>query len=67
MESKLSSSAPANPFIKARVIETGEVIEVDDCPVHLGICKCYNMWHFDIEGNVYHDDDLEFIDERLQQ
>lgn len=67
MESKLSTPVPPNPFIKARVIATGEVIEVDDCPVWLGFSNCYNMWHFDNEGNVYHDDELEFIDERLQQ
>ena len=67
MECKLSSSFPSNPFIKARVIATGEVIEVDDCPVWLGFFKCYCMWHFDREGNIFNDDELEFIDERLQQ
>ena len=28
-------------FIKARVIATGQIIEVDDCPIWFGFFKCY--------------------------
>lgn len=54
-------------FIKARVIATGQIIEVDDCPIWFGFFKCYNMWHNDRDGKVYHDDELVFVDKRLQQ
>ena len=55
------------PKIKARVIDTGEEVMVDDQPiVHFGT-SYYNMWHNTENGMTYHDDDLEFIDERLQK
>lgn len=41
--------------IKARVIATGAIVLVDDAPIHN-----------DTEGRVWHDDDLEFLEERLQ-
>lgn len=49
--------------IRARVIETNEEVLVDDKPIDL----CYNMWHNSENGRTYHDDDLEFIDKRLQK
>lgn len=52
--------------IKARVIQTGAIIHVDDTPLSFGLMRIYNMWHNDTEGNVWHDDDLEFLEERLQ-
>jgi len=52
--------------IKARVISTGEVISVDDAPLSFGLLRIYNMWHNDTEGRVWHDDELEFLEERLQ-
>lgn len=54
-------------FVKARVIATGKIIEVDDSPVWFGFFKCYCMWHCDREGNVFHDEELQFLGERLQK
>lgn len=52
--------------IKARVIGTGAIVLVDDAPISFGLLRFYNMWHNDTEGRVWHDDDLEFLEERLQ-
>ena len=49
--------------IKAKVIETGKIMMVDD----EGIDGIYNMWHNDMDGYIYHDDELEFLEERLQK
>ena len=49
--------------LRARVISTGKIVLVDDAPID-GI---YNMWHSASDGSEYHDDELEFIDERLQK
>ncbi len=55
------------PKIKARVIDTDEEVMVDDYPiVDLGT-SYYNMWHDADNGITYHDDDLEFLEERLQK
>ena len=48
--------------IRARVISTNEEVLVDDEPID----SWYNMWHNSENGWTYHDDELEFIDERLQ-
>ena len=53
--------------IKARVIDTGEEVMVDDQPIVQFGTSYYNMWHNTENGMTYHDDDLEFIDERLQK
>ena len=55
------------PKIKARVIDTGEEVMVDDQPIVQFSTSYYNMWHNTENGMTYHDDDLEFIDERLQK
>lgn len=55
------------PKIRARVIETGEEVLVDDHPIEQFGNSWYNMWHSTENHDVYHDDDLEFIDERLQK
>jgi hypothetical protein len=55
------------PKIKARVIDTGEEVMVDDQPIVQFGTSYYNMWHNTENGMTYHDDDLEFIDERLQK
>lgn len=49
--------------IRARVIATNEEVLVDDEPIY----SWYNMWHNSENGWTYHDDDLEFIDKRLQK
>lgn len=49
--------------LRARVISTGKIVLVDDAPID-GI---YNMWHTASDGQEFHDDELEFIDERLQK
>lgn len=49
--------------LRARVISTGKIVLVDDAPID-GI---YNMWHTASDGKEFHDDELEFIDERLQK
>jgi len=36
--------------------------EIDIC----GTCY-YNMWHNTENGKIYHEDDLEFLGERLQK
>ena len=54
-------------MIRARVIETQEVVLVDDEPIYFNHAKCYNMWHNSESGMVYHDYELEFIDKRLQK
>lgn len=53
--------------IRARVIKTNEVVLVDDQPIDFIDTTCYNMWHNSENGMTYHDDDLEFIDKRLQK
>jgi hypothetical protein len=45
---------------------TGQEVQVDDHPMWFGFVKFYNMWHTDLDGNVWHDDELEFLEERLQ-
>lgn len=55
------------PKIKARVIDSGEEVMVDDQPIVKFGTSYYNMWHNTDNGMTYHDDDLEFIDERLQK
>ena len=45
---------------------TGQEVQVDDHPMWFGFVKFYNMWHTDRDGNVWHDDELEFLEERLQ-
>ncbi len=50
------------PRIKAKVRNTGKVIRVDDMPVD----GYYNMWHNDENGTPWHDDELEFMEPRLQ-
>lgn len=55
------------PKIKAIVIETGEEVMVDDHAICMfGICY-YNMWHSTDDGRTYHDDELEFVEKRLQE
>lgn len=49
--------------IKARVKETGQTVMVDDMPVD----GQYNMWHYDKDRHHYHDDELEFLQPRLQE
>lgn len=51
-----------NQYIRARVIESDEEVLVDDFDID-GI---YNMWHSTESGIIYHDDELEFLDPRLQ-
>lgn len=51
-----------NQYIRARVIESDEEVLVDDFDID-GI---YNMWHNTENGMIYHDDELEFLDPRLQ-
>ena len=53
-------------YIAAKVILTGEIIQVDDVPVAFGFFRCYCPWHCTEDGTVYHDDELEFLEERLQ-
>lgn len=53
-------------LVPARVISTDQRVLVDDLPLWFGFVKCYNMWHSDIDGNVWHDDELEFIGQRYQ-
>ena len=48
--------------IRARDISTNEEILVDDEPIN----SWYNMWHNSENGLTYHDDELDFIDKRLQ-
>lgn len=55
------------PKIRARVIDTDEEVLVDDHPIDFFHTTYYNMWHNTDNGMTYHDDDLEFIDERLQK
>ena len=55
------------PKIRARVIDTDEEVMVDDHPIEMFSNSWYNMWHNSEDGMTYHDDDLEFIDERLQK
>ena len=55
------------PKIRARVIDTDEEVLVDDHPIDFFHTTYYNMWHNTENGMTYHDDDLEFIDERLQK
>lgn len=52
--------------IKARLIQTGREVQVDDQCICFGRFCFYNMWHTDTDGNIWHDDDLEFLEERLQ-
>ena len=52
--------------IKARVLSTGAIVHVDDAPLSFGLVRFYNMWHNDTEGRVWHDDELEFLEARLQ-
>lgn len=52
--------------IKARVISTGAIVHVDDAPIGFGLVRFYNMWHNDTDGGVWHDDELEFLEKRLQ-
>ena len=52
--------------IKARLISTGKMVEVDDLPTQIGILRCYNNLHEDLEGNIYSDEELDFLDRRLQ-
>ena len=54
------------PTIRAIVCATGKEVQVDDTPLQFGAFRCYNMWHNDTEGNVWHDDELEFLETRLQ-
>ena len=55
------------PMIRARVIDSGEEVMVDDFSIEDFGTSYYNMWHNTESGITYHDDDLEFIDERLQK
>lgn len=55
------------PKIKAIVIDSGEEVMVDDHAIDFFGTSYYNMWHNTANGMTYHDDDLEFIDERLQK
>lgn len=48
--------------IKAKVVATGKVVSVTDGDID-GI---YNMWHEDQNGNLYHDDELLFLEPRIQ-
>lgn len=53
-------------YIKARLVKSGRTVEVDDLRQQIGILRCYNPWHYDREGNLYHDNDLLFMEPRLQ-
>lgn len=53
--------------IQAVVMETGQTVYVTDAPYVLGILRVYCPYHYDAEGQCYHDDQLNFTEERLQQ
>ncbi len=52
--------------IKARVIATGQIVEVDDHPFWFGFVKMYNPYHVSTDGTEYWDEELEFLEPRLQ-
>ena len=52
--------------VQALVRTTGEKIYVKDAPYVLGIIRYYNPTHEDEEGREYHDDELIFLEPRLQ-
>lgn len=53
--------------IKARVIATGQIVEVDDHPIWFGFVRIYNPTHIASDGTEYEDEELEFLEPRLQQ
>lgn len=53
--------------IKARVIATGEIVEVDDHPIWFGYFRMYNPSHVATDGTEFEDEELEFLEPRLQQ
>ena len=62
----LSQNHATDIYIKAMVLATGNVIRVDDMPVSFGFFKCYCPWHNSEDGDIFHDDELEFLEPRLQ-
>lgn len=53
-------------LIKARVIATGQIVEVDDHPIWFGFVRIYNPTHIASDGTEYEDEELEFLEPRLQ-
>jgi hypothetical protein len=54
-------------LIAARVKKTGQQVMVDDRHGQIGLLVFYNPWHYDEAGDRwYHDEELDFIDQRLQ-
>lgn len=54
------------PRIHALVRSTGERVYVTDAPYVLGIFRFYNPTHEDETGREYNDNDLIFLEPRLQ-
>ena len=55
------------PLLKARLVDSGEEVLVDDVPCCLGLLVTYNPWHYDqANDRFWHDDELEFLDSRNQ-
>ena len=53
--------------IKARVKATGQIVEVDDHPIWFGFLRMYNPSHVAEDGTEYEDEELEFLEPRLQE
>lgn len=54
------------PRIEAVVKKTGKKVLVTDAPYFLGILRLYNPTHEDEYGEEYNDNDLIFLEPRLQ-
>lgn len=54
-------------YIRAVVKKTGQEVLVTDGPYVLGIITFYCPYHYDSDGHRYHDNQLTFLDQRLQQ